>query len=441
MGGACAHCGALIAGGADVRRTLHGDSEGDHEVGGAGAFLGEAAQRRARPESGGHGETPWGLGLLVICLFSALIMRATLTGGQHQAISGDAVHYIAMAENPLADIPLPFSLRTLTPAAVRAIHAVGRSRWDWDFAWITFTFMALLVACAFFRRLLLVALRVDGFTANVFTVCLIFNYCYSLFLFENPFLVDPLNNAFWAAALYWLFTDRYGRFMAVVALGAANKEAILILAPLYPLFMLLRHRTLLNRVVIRSLIATIGLGVLYLVYRAVMVQLLYGGQSASHHSGAQSLKDIVLFSLGFQKDVRQVYSVFHVFWFIAVVTLYELHSRTAWRNRYLVSSVYLLFTLGAARLFASDADRVFVMAAPLVLALGAAFCSARGGNRGSRFLLVLMFASVAQHAGWVHDVQTKILLDIGILYAFVTWLRRLDLGQIPAETLRELTRV
>jgi hypothetical protein len=52
-----------------------------------------------------------------------------------------------------------------------------------------------------------------------------------------------------------------------------------------------------------------------------------------------------------------------------------------------------------------------------------------------------MFASVAQHAGWVHDVQTKILLDIGILYAFVTWLRRLDLGQIPAETLRELTRV
>lgn len=371
----------------------------------------------------------------------AMVMRGVFDGQAHVRIGGDAIHYLRMAQEPFSAVPQPYASRLLSPMMARSIHGLGAERWGWDASWVSLTFAALFLAAVTIRRFLAATLRLDGWTATALVLCLVFNYCWSLFLFEDPFLPDPLNNLFWALAIAALFSDRFKTFLALLVIGSLNKEVILLLTPLYPVLMLARYGSLRHRAFVTSLLGALGVLLLYVGYRLILVRWLHPVEIVGGPIPGRSPADLLMTAVQYhQKDLVFSYRTFHFLWVLFVFALYELHRRGGWRNRYLLGSVTLLAMLLTARLFATDADRVLVMAAPLICGLTAALTAARQQPGDYRLPILLLLASMALQIGWVAETSWQTVLDLVVVLFFVAGRRTLGLDQLSPATLGELDR-
>jgi hypothetical protein len=343
-----------------------------------------------------------------------LIMQGDFTGDYYKnPFDGDCFNYVAMAQNTTAQVAHPFGLRILTPLIVKIIKKNSYGLLSWDCTWYLVTCAGLFATALMFWRLLRKVFGLDLLTANVAVILLLGNWVYSFFQLHVPFFPDPLNNFFWVAAVYWLHRQRYGLFLITVTVGFLNKEVILFLLPLYPLFVCLdtRERARLPA----ALAASLGL--------LLLVILAYLGfrRGWSHYIGADQFqlftgwklgpKELMLHCLSKQKDVLNIYATFHFLWFPFLLMLWQLYQENGWRDKFVLSCGYLVLALLFGRLFATDANRVFVMLAPWVVGLAALYFQRIRLRENPPALLALVFIYLAINYGWVENREWQIAFD------------------------------
>ena len=326
---------------------------------------------------------------------------------------GDCFHYVAMAQHTSAQVAHPFGLRILTPLVVKILKKNSAGLLTWDVAWYLVTCASLFAAALMFWRLLRTVFALDLLTANVAVILLLGNWVYSFFQLHVPFFPDPLNNFFWLAALYWLHRQRYGWFLATVTVGFLNKEVILFLLPLYPLFVWLdapgraRWPAALTRSLGWSLLVVLA----YVGFRRGWSHFIGADQFQLFTAWHLGPKDMVLYSLSKQKDVLNIYATFHFLWFPFLLMLWQLYQEHGWRDKFVLSCGYLVLALLFGRLFATDANRVFVMLAPWVIGLAAVYFQRIRLRENPPALLALVFIYLAINYGWVENREGQIAFD------------------------------
>jgi hypothetical protein len=333
---------------------------------------------------------------------------------------GDAACYIKMAEHTFAQTENPFALRILTPLVVHIIKKNSNQCLGWDFTWYLVTFSAIFGSAVIFYKFLHSHLKLDRLISTFFTLFLLHTFCYTQFHFQDPFRVDPLNNLLWMAALYSLFKDKYLIFCLIVTIGFTNKEVILLLAPLYPIFMIIKNRTLWHRDTAVSVLAVGAIFSAYFIYRTVLTNYIgvcdYAMLSAYDYTPYKTLTD----AIEHQKDLYAIFNVFSFLWIMFFYGLYEIFKKYGWRNRYLISALYLCAALLFGRIFARDANRVFSMMAPLVIAVAALFFSACIKSRRHLMAPVLLLAYASINLGWIPQKEYQIMLCIAVLWMVAT---------------------
>ncbi len=348
-------------------------------------------------------------------LVLALIMNGSF-GGEFYAYRAadrcDGANYIKMAEETFAPVENPFALRVLSPLIVHVVKK--NSPLGWDATWYLLTFCAIFASAALVFRFMRYRLRIGALVSTFFVLFLLHTSCYTQFHFHDPFRIDPMNNLLWIVALYALFSDRYRIFCMTLIVGFMNKEVILLLAPLYPLFMWIRHGKLRHWDVGKSILAVMGIVLAYITYRTAVVHRLGEGYvllGAYQRSALETVQDAV----EFQKDLYAIFFVFSFLWVMFFYALYEVFKAYGWRNRYLLATLYLLAALLFGRLFARDANRVFSMLAPLVIPISAVFFSCRTKLEGYLWLPLMLLSYAAINLGWAPQKHHQVLFCVVVL--------------------------
>jgi len=382
-------------------------------------------------------------GIFFFYLLLILIMYGSFGGEFHSfmlSVKGDAAAYITMAEHPFTPVENPFGLRILTPLLVRGLRQVSGNTLPWDACWYVITLFALFGSIVFFYKFLRDHLKLDWGASTLAGLFLLSTFAYSAFQLQEPFRIDAVDNLFWMMALYYLFRDRYLVFNVILVVGFINKEVILFLAPLFPIFMLMRYGKISDRRVIRSILIMFFVIGLYLAFRLPLAHNLDGGKYTLMTTYDQTMWGTIMDALEHGKDVYALFFVFGFMWIVFFMALYEMFKRYGWKNRYLVASLYLCSVILFGRLFARDSNRVFSMLAPMVLSLSTVYLSTcfRGDvvRWGSAFLLAYMSISM----GWVPERPFQIFLNLAVLFVVFQKSEKFDLGT-NKELETELSRV
>jgi len=339
------------------------------------------------------------LALAAVTLLN-VISHADVQRDAHTRLYGDALNYYRMSEQTGAPVDNPFALRMLSPWLVHRAHLLtGISL---DTLWLALTVAATFAAVVVFFEFLWNGLGLQLFTSALVAVALSCTFWYAPYVFSNAALVDPLNNLVYVVALWLAFRRRLVAFTVVLVIGAANKETALLLAPLYPILVWTQRRSWRDRQFLTALAATavaIGLYAGYRVWAEHFVGGSYGFGAGQRNSG---LLDNLRFALASGKNTTQfdVFATFHFFWLIFAYGLYRL-----WRDRgphreLLTASLWLLGCCLAGRLVATDTGRVFVMAAPMVLAVVAVVLDRHRGDNTRMWLGLLIAGYVAVGLRW-----------------------------------------
>jgi dolichol kinase len=155
----------------------------------------------------------------------------------------------------------------------------------------------------------------------------------------------------------------------------------------------------------------------------LLVILAYLGfrRGWSHYIGADQFqlftgwklgpKELMLHCLSKQKDVLNIYATFHFLWFPFLLMLWQLYQENGWRDKFVLSCGYLVLALLFGRLFATDANRVFVMLAPWVVGLAALYFQRIRLRENPPALLALVFIYLAINYGWVENREWQIAFD------------------------------
>lgn len=374
--------------------------------------------------------------MVFFALFLALnlIMQGNFTGDYYQnPFDGDCFNYVAMAQNTTAQVVHPFGLRILTPLVVKILKKNSAGLLSWDCTWYLVTCAGLFATALMFWRLLRKVFALDVLTANVAVILLLGNWVYSFFQLHVPFFPDPLNNFFWVAAVYWLHRQRYGLFLITVTVGFLNKEVILFLLPLYPLFVFLdtRDRARLPAALAASLGGLLLVVLAYLGFRRGWSHYIGSDQFQLFTGWKLGPKELMLHCLSGQKDVFNIYSTFHFLWFPFLLMLWQLYRENGWRDKFVLSCGYLVLALLFGRLFATDANRVFVMLAPWVIGLAALYFQRIRLRENPPALLALVFIYLAINYGWVENREWQIAFDTVALLILAVHSHRLS--RTPAE--------
>lgn len=351
-------------------------------------------------------QTLFSLGLFFVFLILHLIMNGDLRGGYHMRPRDlDCVSYIAMAMDPSVPTTYPFGMRILTPLVVKQF----RHGWvPWDFAWYLTTCASLFLSAVIFWRMLRRLFGLDLATANLMVICLLGNWIYSFFQLQIPFFPDPLNNLLWMTALYFLFEKRHWAFLLTVAVGFTNKDVILFLLPLYPLFVFADTRDWkrLPAALARSCGWVLAVVLAYLAFRRGWSHFVHAGNYRLFTAWDKSPIEMLLYSLSKQKDVYYIYQVFHFLWFPFALMLGIRYREHGWRDKLILGSAALFCILLFGRLFATDANRVFVMMLPLVYILAGQYfqrirlCASPGVMLLTVYLYLVLNYDIAKPMEW-----------------------------------------
>ncbi|WP_285508333.1 hypothetical protein [Actinokineospora sp. NBRC 105648] len=364
--------------------------------------------------------------VLAVVSWINLVSHAPWQRDAHLSAYGDALEYYRMSEQTFAPVDNPFALRVLTPWLVRKLHQI--SGISPDSVWIGFTFVTTLAAVLLFHSMLLRHFKVSAYTALLVAGMLACTFWYAPYLFGNPWLVDPLNNLLYVAAIWLALDRRLLWFTAVVVVGTVNKETTLLLAPLYPLLALARTRKLTDRSVLAGAAATVVAAGLYFAFR-LWAQARIGGDYALGAGQAnKSLMDNIRFALASAKgrDQLAIWSVFSFAWLIWLYGLYRLRVTSGLRHPLIVTSAWVFFCCLFGRVLATDTERVFVMLAPVLLAVIAVTLDHYAGPAQRPWLLAIAAMYVARQLHWVSDPVTFIIdvVALGVFAAIVTLTHR-----------------
>jgi hypothetical protein len=338
-----------------------------------------------------------------------VISHANVQQDAHTKSFGDALNYYRMSEQTAAPVDNPFALRMLSPWLVHRAHLLtGLSL---DTLWLTLTIAATLIAAVVFFEFLWNYLNLQLFTAALVAVALACTFWYAPYVFSNPYLVDPLNNLLYVVALWFAFSKRLTLFTLVVIIGALNKETTLLLAPLYPVLAWTRRRSLRDRDVIAGAIATVIAVAAYIGYRGWAQHLIGGNYSFGAGQGNSSLLENVRFALDGPKGTVQLdlFTTFHFLWVIFAYGLHRLYRREGLRNPLLVASLWLFACCLAGRLVATDTGRVFIMMAPLVLAVTAVVLDQHRGDKQRLWIGLLIATYIGLQLRWVQPPAALII--------------------------------
>jgi hypothetical protein len=345
-------------------------------------------------------------------------MFAPLSGNAHLSAGGDAKSYLQMSQHTFAAVDNPFALRIMTPLLVKTFNDIFHT--NINVGWMLLTFAATFFALVYFYKLLRDHFRLSGFTSFIFTLFLAFTFNYTLLNFGDYWLVDPLNNLFYIVAIYYLLKNKFWIFLGAVLLGSINKEVTIFLLPLYPLFMFIKERNFRDKDFLKSLGLSGATLFFYLVFRQVIaVQISAGNFKPLTGTGGRNTYQTILFSINYLRDQFVIYRVFYFFWIIFAYANYLIYKKEGFWSPLFLTSVYLLLAVTFGRLFATDADRVMVMMAPVVLGIPAVvFREFLETERGKKILLLLLFVYVSLNLNWL-DKQTALLANIFGLSLFV----------------------
>jgi len=356
--------------------------------------------------------------LLVVGLFG-LISYGRLQSDARSGAFGDALNYIAMSERTFAPVDAPFSYRLLTPWTVRHISAItGVAP---DTVWLGLTFAATTAALFVVYEWLRGPLGVRPSTALYATLLLSVTFYYTSYNYGNFWLVDPVNNLACALALYFAFRGRLFLFTAVIAVGFLNKEAVLLMAPLYPVVAWARSGRLRDRAVVGGAVSVVGLAAAYLAFRA-WASAQIGPHGTFLNGDVIALARMVLSSRPGSEQLA-VYGVFGFLWVVLVYGLHQQYRRVGLRSELLLASGYVFVICFLSRLQATDTERVFVMMAPLVAGVAAIVFDSWRGEARSVWMWVLGLVYAALNFSWFTG-QTGTLVSLGTVVAFVYLVRK-----------------
>jgi hypothetical protein len=371
---------------------------------------------------------------ILIVNFINLVSYASLWPGAANAAHDDALRYIAMSQQTFAPVDNPFALRILSPWIAHALQKVGLGL---NSAWLIITFTASVAAIILFFKILYDHCKFSTFVSLVVTLMLACTYYFTLFNFENAWLVDPVNNLVIVGLIYTALRKRLVLFAMIVLLGSVNKETTLLFAPLYVLVAWAQRDPWRGRHFVGGTFVIVLGVVAYFLYRLwVQARLpadveyvpLAGG-------GRRSVVENVRNSLGLMKKEQQfaIFDTFHFTWLIFFYGLYQSYQRFGLRNIFVTTGIFSFLMCLFGRLFASDVQRVFVMMAP-VLFLVVASCFARfDSERGRPWLAAIAIAFIAINLRWLSP-DASMFLDFFALLVFVAVisLRAFQTASLPA---------
>ena len=345
----------------------------------------------------------------------------------------DCISYVQNSQKLFSATVNPFAFRILTPLLVKKLmNPRGQGAIGYDFAWNSFTFLCVYGSGMLFYLFCRRVLKLSSSASFIAVLMLVSNWIYSLFQFELPFFVDPLNNLLWILALYFLFIERWDWFYVVLGVGMFNKEVILLLGPLCPLFAYLKSGRICSRTVFLNTAAVVGLLGLYAAYRYYVGSALNLSHFQLASAYNEGTKGTILFAITQQKDLWNIFLALQFPWFFFALAIYELQKAYGWQNRYLLASLYLLAACFMGRLFAADANRVFVMMAPLVIGLSVSYWCAGFKTKTFPSLVFLFFLYLCLNVGWISNKEPMIWMNI-LACVYGLWrVRGLSSEQMPS---------
>lgn len=338
------------------------------------------------------------INLLVMIMYSNFALNA------HQQISGDALSYIQMSQRWFPPVDNPFAMRLLSPTIVKlAIDQLGMNL---NHAWLLLTFIATTLSVIVFYHFMRHVIRVTPYMSVILTLMLTVTYSYTLFNYFDFWLVDPLNNLVYVLALIFLFRSQWTAFYVTLAIGALNKEVALFLLPLGPIFSYLKHNSWQHREVKATIIGFVATCLAYIIFRKTVVQFIPENYTYAlfHGTEHRTWAENIRFALSHNKDIYTLFHIFDFLWVFFFYGLYRIYQAQGWRSPLFLTSIYLLATVVFGRFFATDANRVFVMAAPMVFAVtGTLLSTAQESPENERWLLIFAFIYVASQLGWLQQ--------------------------------------
>ena len=164
--------------------------------------------------------------------WTIILTRKPGTGNPNLEIRGDATHYIALArgDDPAA-VMVPFRYRILVPWIAKQLPFAPERSLQVISILSLIGVQTLLVLVG--RRL---AVPVVDIAAGMVTLSLMPSF---LYVFHNPYLLDLFTLLMITWAFHALLRRAPVAFVAIVAAGAAGREAVLFMAPAYLVTLLL----------------------------------------------------------------------------------------------------------------------------------------------------------------------------------------------------------
>jgi hypothetical protein len=318
-------------------------------------------------------------GFLVLLLFAFGTTRVGLQ-------KDDAGQYYQMAESPTFLARLPYTFRVLTPGLA--------GLWPGDPV-AGFTLVTLLALPLAATALYAYQRAVDLERPAALAGALLFTVSGgSIRLLTTPVYVDAPTYLTEAAAFWLLARRQFWPFVAVVTVGALNRETALLLVALY-LVVEPPTRATWKRALLALLLPAAALGVV------VVVKLAAGGVL----SGATPLATLAPFARTFRQDLPSlsdlfdVYSMFGVLWPLAARNL---PGPTWFQRRTLVYAALVVLQLTVSR---GDEGRNLSHLFPVVIPLAMLEVQRAldtGGRLGRTLAILLVVGCAASmvHARW-----------------------------------------
>lgn len=321
-------------------------------------------------------------------------------------VKGDAAQYIQLSKDLFKPVLYPFALRLLSPFTVKTFSQFHP---DVDTGWLVLTCTSIFLSLFLFFHLLNRCFKLSFYTSLIFTLFLAYTHAYTLFNYWDYWLVDPLNNLFILLAIYLALTERPILFFLTIVIGAINKETILFLTPLYPIvtYMQSQKTNWRNPKLYLSLVGLILTAVLYLTYRQFVLEKIGNPPGYQLFQGPEgkTVAENVRFAMSWQKDQFVIYHVFDFLWVFFGLSLYQLYKQHGFKHKLIVISIYLLIINLFGRFFATDANRIFVTTAPLVVGLAAIYAESWTQKQHRGWLLLLLLIYISSQLGWIDRYQ------------------------------------
>jgi hypothetical protein len=371
--------------------------------------------------------------LLFAFLGLVLIQEAAFSGEQYlNPGDGDCNYYIEQAIHPFSVRVNPFAFRNLTPVLVRAIKVNSNHMLNWDGAWYIFTFAMVYATGLLFFRFCRRVLKLSPSVACLAALILLANWVYGRFQLEIPFFPDPLNNFLWMLAFYLLFTERWGWFHVTIILGMLNKEVILFLVPLCPLFVYLKTGRLWSKPVLQHAAMAVAVCASYWAYRSGLGHYWNMAEYRLLSTNDWGVLSSVLIGVNQQKSLWHLFITFGFLWITFLFMLRELYVAQGWRNRHLVASLVVFAICFFSRLYSTDVSRIYVMMSPLVVGLSIAYLDKVFGEHKFAALVVLFFLVLAGNHEWVEGRAWLTFLNGAAAFYVLKYAKPVPADQVPA---------